>query len=169
MLALHLDLLGAAVAAPADQLVAQVLDGVAVRGLVAVGALGEDAHARVLVAHAPLGGVGPGLAVVDELVGAKELVAAGELHVALEHRAVGVAVQHVAGDVGRQVLPVAGLADGGRRVQERRDRVLQRAQLPHAVRLLGVDRQGGRDAQRQWEEAEAVSHAAIHSGGKNAR
>src|SRR5690606_8286607 len=78
LLALQLDLLRAAIAAAADQLVAQVLDRVAVGGLVAMGALGEDPHARILVADAALGGVGAGFAVIGELVGAQELVAAGE-------------------------------------------------------------------------------------------
>src|SRR5690606_28436580 len=46
---LHADGVGAAVAAAFDQLVADVVDLVGIVGLVAVRALGDHAHARVLV------------------------------------------------------------------------------------------------------------------------
>src|SRR5690606_12811557 len=113
LVTLQLDPFGTAVAAALDQLVAQVLDGVGVGFLVAVGTLGEDPHAGVLVAHAALGDVGTFVALVGQLVGPEELVTAGEFNVALENRAVGFAgIQRVAGDVGGLVGTVRSGAAG---------------------------------------------------------
>ena len=162
MVPFQLDRFGTAVAAPLDQLVSQVLDGVPVRFLVAVGALGNDAHASVLVADTALGQVGAVLAVVGEFVGAQELVAAVELDVALEDRAVGLAgVQCVAGDIGRLPRAVAFQRGGFRRVLERGHRVIDRAQAPVFGIVGRMGGQGEGDAQRKWEQAEAFAHAAI--------
>ena len=150
LVAFQLDPFGSAVAASPGQLVAQVLDDVGVGFLVAMCALGDDAHAGILVAHAAFGDVGAFLAVVGQLVGAEELVAAAELDVALEHRAVFLGrVERVAGDVGRQ---------GGailfrdrvrhRNVGERRYGVLYRAEPPVLDVFGRVCRKGHRDAQR---------------------
>ena len=80
----HLDGVGAAVAASLDQLVAHVVDLVRVLALVALRAVGDHAHARILVAHVAVGDVLLGLLVEGEVVGVQELVAALERDVALE-------------------------------------------------------------------------------------
>src|SRR5690606_18716347 len=98
--ALQLDVLGAAVAAPRHQLVADVADVVAVVDLAALGLLGDQAHAGVLVAHAAGGDVVPGLHVVGELVGAQVLVAAAQGDVAGDAPARLRAADLVALDVG---------------------------------------------------------------------
>src|SRR5690606_15316947 len=117
--ALHLDAFGAAVAAPLGQLVGDVVDAVGVGLLVALQALGHQAHARILVAHPAAGHVGRALAAVLEVVGAQELVAAPQGHVARVLQALAVhAGEAVAGDVGRQAGAVGGVAGGGLRVRE---------------------------------------------------
>ena len=77
---------GAAVAALFQQLVVDALQGVGVLGLVALGAIGLQAQPGSLVADAAFGGIPLFFLVVDQLLGAHELVAAAQGHVAVEHR-----------------------------------------------------------------------------------
>src|SRR5690606_5071743 len=136
--AAHGDRIGTTVAAPVDQLVADVGDDVAVLVLVALGAVGHDADAGVLVADVALGHVAAGLGVEAQLVGAQELVAADQGHVALVLGGGLGAAEFVALDVGG--LLVAGLGDGRirrRRLAERRQHVAHRAQPPVQRLLVG--------------------------------
>src|SRR5690606_1457621 len=90
---------GAAASAPVDELVAHVLDAVRVLLLVALQPLGDDAHARVLVAHAAVGDVGALLGVEAEVVRGQELVAPGQGDVAFQVGDLAVhAAQRVAAD-----------------------------------------------------------------------
>ena len=146
---LHLDAFGAAVAATLGQLVAQVVDGVGVRVLVALGAFGDDAHPRVLVTHAAFGDVVAGLAVVGQLVGTQELVAAVERDVALEDRLLRFGrSQRVAFDVGGLLDANAGQAGGRRGVREGGNDVFDGAQTPVLLIVGGMGRQGHRNTQR---------------------
>src|SRR5690606_1186872 len=126
----HGDVVGAAVAASRDQLVADVVELVGVAVLVALGGFRDQAHARILVAHAAGGDVGAGLALVGELVRAEELVATTERHVALEHGLFLGPAQGVAVDVGRLVDARAGDAGRVLRIRECRDGIHDRAQAP---------------------------------------
>ena len=126
-----------------------------VGGLVAFCALGDQSHARILVADAALGDVAFGLAVVGELVRTEELVAPGQRDIALQvhHRTVD-AFGLVAGDIGRLLGAVGMDAGGGLRLGEHRDDVLDRAQIPvvrHVLFRMGGQGQG--DAERQREQA----------------
>jgi len=126
----HFDVLGAAIAASGHQLVLHMLDVVGVRVLVAFGAIGDHAHARVLVTHVSLGDVFTGGAVVVELLRPQELVSASQDDVAVELGLVVGAGDLVAGDVGRLLNPRLGRAFGWLRVGERRNGILDRTQAP---------------------------------------
>ena len=129
--------------------------------LVAFGAFGHHAHPVVLIADAALGDVLAGLAVVGELVGAQELVAAAERDVAGENGLLLLAaVEHVAEDVGRQGGADLAFGASRRGIRECGDGVLDRTQPPIVLRFRGHGRQGDGDAQRQRKQAGIWAHVA---------
>ena len=68
--------------------------------LVAFGALGNQAHAAVLIAHAAFGFIGFGQLVVVEFIGGQYLIAAAQKNVAVQADLFALhAVQIVAGHV----------------------------------------------------------------------
>ncbi len=158
--AVHLDGLGAAVATATGQLVLHVLDPVRVLFLVAGGALGDHAHARILIAHAAFGGVIAGLAIERQPVGVQGLVAVAERDIALDQRArVLDVLELVALDVGgllraRFRRPRGRLVEAGQGIDHR-------AQTPVLFPLPGLGGQRQRDAERQREQAKAGAHAGI--------
>ena len=161
-LALQLGPRGAAAAALVNQLVAHVLDAVGVLLLVALQPLAHQPHARVLVADAPFGGVGAGLGIDGEVVGAEELVATaqGDVAVVVHHLVVD-AAEFVTRDVGGMLVAVGGGAHRRRRIGEHRHRVVERAQAPHPRALVGECGQRNGNAQRQWQQSEGWAHSGI--------
>ena len=144
---LHVDAVGAAVAATGHQLVAHVVDLVRIGALVAARAVGHQTDAGILVADVAVGDVGVLLLVVLQVVRAEELVAPAERHVALVLQIGLRPAQAVAFDGGRLLgtLLARGLGIAGRRrlrrLAECRNRVLDGTQRP-AFGLLIVGQRG---------------------------
>ncbi len=168
---LHVDAIGAAVAAPRDQLVLQVVDLVAVGVLIAPRAFGDQADAGVLVAHVAFGRIGVLFLIVGQVVRAQVLVPADEGDVALVFQVLLGTAELVAHDVGVLVraggagLFGVGAGRGLRRSLEGRDRILDRAQRP----ALGLfvrrqRRQAQGDTERQGQQAKDWTHAVPGSG-----
>ena len=149
-----------AIAALREQLVFDVLQGMGVLGLVAFGTLGSQAQAAALVADVALGGVLLFRLVVLELLGAHELVATTQGHVAVELRVFFGTRERITFDIGGFVGIVDLDAVRQRlRFGKRLDHVLDRAQAPirwHVVGSLGL--QGKGDAQRQRQQAQGWVH-----------
>lgn len=167
----QLDRVGAAVAAPVHQLVTDVADGVGVGALVALGTVGDDADARVLVADVAFGLVGARFRIHLQPVGAQELVATNQGDVAVDQghgpgAALGVALDHGG-------LVVAGRIAGpgrGWSALERRNHVAGRAQCPvQGLVVIGHRHawQAGGDAQGQRQQAQGNSHGGKASGQKS--
>ena len=152
--ALQVDGVGAAIAAPRDQLVANVADLVAVRFLVAFGTLGGQANGRIGIADVAVGDVIAGFGVHTQAVGAHELVTALERDVAAELRHDAGAGELVALDVGGQVAANGG---GGRvglgGIVERGQHVGSWTQVPVHWLLIGQGRQANGNAQGQGKQA----------------
>ena len=167
-LVLHDDLVGAAVAARAQQLKAHVaVQRALVDVRVARGAVRGHHHAAILIAHMALGVVVGGLGVVADRVGAQQLVEAGELGFALEEIVLGVGAADAVGvRVGRDFGTVA-LGRQTRDIDVEQVALLAHRPVDRLLRALDHAERAARrrrivrlrDAARQ-EEAERRNEAA---------